>query len=204
MFGGVLGPEQGPRDFRGAEDGAAVETRRDHRGSLHGRAADAPARAARDPPQFVTTRPDPSAARPPDLVRRHFTASRPNELWVVDFTYVPTWSGMGFTAFVTDVFSRRIVGWRTTNRMPTELPLDALEMALWVRARAGEEIAGVVHHSDAGPPGFTARSMCPTLGSARCQYIPIPFRHVEVAHRRSGARRIGRQSGWAQFVLRRA
>jgi putative transposase len=125
--------------------------------------------------QFVTTRPDPSAARPPDLVRRHFTASRPNELWVVDFTYVPTWSGMGFTAFVTDVFSRRIVGWRTTNRMPTELPLDALEMALWVRARAGEEIAGVVHHSDAGPPGFTARSMCPTLGSARCRYVPIPF-----------------------------
>jgi putative transposase len=100
--------------------------------------------------QFVTTRPDPAAARPPDLVQRRFTASRPNELWVVDFTYVPTWSGMGFTAFVTDVFGRRIVGWRTTNRMPTELPLDALEMALWVRARTGEDTAGVVHHSDAG------------------------------------------------------
>lgn len=100
--------------------------------------------------QVVTTRPDPSAARPPDLVERQFAADRPNELWVVDFTYVPTWSGMGFTAFVTDVFSRRIVGWRTTNRMPTELPLDALEMALWVRARAREEITGVVHHSDAG------------------------------------------------------
>ena len=100
--------------------------------------------------QFITTRADASASRPPDLVERCFTASRPNQLWVVDFTYVPTWSGMGFTAFVTDVFSRKIVGWRTTNRMPTELPLDALEMALWIRDRAGEDITGVIHHSDAG------------------------------------------------------
>jgi putative transposase len=79
---------------------------------------------------FVTTRPDPAAARPPDLVKRNFTASRPNELWVVDFTYVPTWSGTVFSAFVSDVYSRRIVGWRTKATMPTELPLDALEMAL--------------------------------------------------------------------------
>ncbi len=100
--------------------------------------------------QFVTTRPDPAAARPPDLVAREFTAARPNQLWVVDFTYVPTWSGMAFTAFVTDVYSRRIVGWRTAARMPTELPLDALEMALWTRARAGHEVDGVIHHSDAG------------------------------------------------------
>ena len=70
---------------------------------------------------------------------------------MVDFTYVPTWSGMAFTAFVTDVFSRRIVGWRTTQPMPTELPLDALEMALWVRDRAGAgRRPGLVHHSDAG------------------------------------------------------
>jgi putative transposase len=98
----------------------------------------------------ITTRPDPAAARPPDLVDREFTASRPNQLWVVDFTYVPTWSGTVFTAFVTDVYSRRIVGWRTAARMPTELPLDALEMALWTRARAGHDTAGVIHHSDAG------------------------------------------------------
>jgi putative transposase len=97
-----------------------------------------------------TTVADPAAARPADLVGRDFTAAAPNRLWVVDFTYVPTWSGTGFTAFVTDVFSRRIVGWRTANRMPTELPLDALEMALWVRQRAGQDVAGVVHHSDAG------------------------------------------------------
>lgn len=99
---------------------------------------------------FVTTCPDPGAARPPDHVKRDFHAERPNQLWVVDFTYVPTWSGMAFTAFVTDVYSRRIVGWRTTNRMPTELPLDALEMALWVRDRAGQGVDGLIHHSDAG------------------------------------------------------
>ena len=99
---------------------------------------------------FVTTRSDSAATRPPDLVARDFTAARPNQLWVVDFTYVPTWSGMAFTAFVSDVFSRRIVGWRTSSSMPTELPLDALEMALWTRAGAGQSVDGVIHHSDAG------------------------------------------------------
>lgn len=98
----------------------------------------------------VTTRPDPRADRPEDLVRRQFRATRPNELWVVDFTYVPTWAGTVFTAFVNDVYSRRIVGWRTAARMPTDLPLDALEMALWTRAQADELVAGLVHHSDAG------------------------------------------------------
>lgn len=103
--------------------------------------------------QFVTTRSDQTATRPPDHVQRCFRADRPNELWVVDFTYAPTWSGMAFTAFVTDVFSRRIVGWRTMGRMPTELPLDALEMALWVRDRAGQDVTGVIQHSDAGSQG---------------------------------------------------
>ena len=107
--------------------------------------------AVRGRKKVVTTRSDEAAARPPDLVNREFTATRPNQLWVVDFTYCPTWSGMGFTAFVTDVYSRRIVGWRTAARMPTELPLDALEMALWVRERAGQPAGkGLVHHSDAG------------------------------------------------------
>jgi putative transposase len=99
---------------------------------------------------FKTTRPDAAAARPPDLVQRNFHASKPNALWVVDFTYVPTWSGMAFTAFVSDVFSRRIVGWRTASSMPTELPLDALRMALWTRDSNGEPVRGVIHHSDAG------------------------------------------------------
>jgi putative transposase len=104
----------------------------------------------------VTTRPGKATTgRAPDLVKRNFHAQRPNQLWVVDLTYCPTWSGTGFTAFVTDVYSRGIVGWRTAARMPTELPLDALEMALWVRGRAGHtdpdgRLAGLVHHSDAG------------------------------------------------------
>jgi putative transposase len=105
--------------------------------------------------RFITTKPDPSAARAPDLVQRDFTAEAPNRLWIVDFTYVPTWSGMAFTAFCSDVFSCRIVGWRTTTSMPTELPLNALEMALWTRARAGHCddkgcLGGLIHHADAG------------------------------------------------------
>jgi putative transposase len=104
--------------------------------------------------RFTTTKPDPSAPRPPDLVQRDFTAGAPNRLWVVDFTYVPTWSGTVFTAFVSDAFSRRIVAWRTAAAMPTSLPLDALEMALWTRQREGHSddgrLDGLVHHSDAG------------------------------------------------------
>jgi putative transposase len=106
--------------------------------------------ARRDKRVVTTRRDDTVAARPPDLVKRQFRASRPNELWVVDFTYVATFSGTGFTAFVSDVFSRRIVGWRTASSMPTELPLDALEMALWTRDSDGRPVRGVVHHSDAG------------------------------------------------------
>jgi putative transposase len=94
-----------------------------------------------------TTVSDPSAPRSPDLVNRDFTATGPNQLWVADFTYCATWSGMVFTAFVVDVFSRRIVGWRTASTMTTDLPLDALEMALWAR---DQRIDGLVHHSDRG------------------------------------------------------
>lgn len=66
------------------------------------------------------------------------------------YTYVPTWSGTVFSAFVSDVYSRRIVGWRTKATMPTELPLDALEMAIWTRQQADELVDGLIHHSDAG------------------------------------------------------
>jgi len=103
--------------------------------------------------RVITTIPDWAATshrRPPDLVKRHFVATGPNQLWVVDFCYVPTWEGTAYCAFVQDVFARRIVGWRIAKRMPTELPLDALEMALWVRDRNGESVVGVTHHSDAG------------------------------------------------------
>jgi putative transposase len=106
----------------------------------------------RVPLRIRTTKPgdDDAAPRPPDLCERDFTATGPNRLWLVDFTYVPTWSGTKFTAFVSDAYSRRIVGWRTAASMPTQLPLDALEMALWVRAGAGRDVTGVIHHSDAG------------------------------------------------------
>jgi putative transposase len=82
-----------------------------------------------------TTEADPAAARPADLVGRKFTPARPDRLWVADFTYVATWSGTVYVAFVLDAFSRRILGWRAAANMRTELVLDALEMAIWTRTR---------------------------------------------------------------------
>jgi transposase InsO family protein len=93
-----------------------------------------------------TTVADDTADRPRDLVERQFRAVRPNQLWVADFTYVSTWSGMVFVAFVIDVFSRRIVGWRVARSMTTDLVLDALEQALWAR----QVPKGLIHHSDRG------------------------------------------------------
>jgi putative transposase len=84
-------------------------------------------------------------------VDRDFTAAAPNQLWVADFTYVATWAGMVYVAFVFDVFSRRIVGWRAATTMTTELVLDCLEMAIWGRGREGvTDLTGLVHHTDAG------------------------------------------------------
>lgn len=100
-----------------------------------------------------TTTADPAAQRPADLLQRDFTAPAPNRLWVVDLTYVATWAGFVYVAFCIDAFSRLIVGWRAAATMRTELPLDALEMAIWFRQRAGHPVAGVVHHSDAGSQG---------------------------------------------------
>jgi putative transposase len=97
-----------------------------------------------------TTRPDTAAARPEDLVERQFVAQRPNQLWVVDFTYVATWAGFVYVAFCIDVFSRMITGWRAAKSMTTDLVLDALEMGIWQRHRAGHDLEGLVHHSDAG------------------------------------------------------
>jgi putative transposase len=95
-----------------------------------------------------TTTPDGAAQRPEDLVKRNFTASAPNRLWVADLTYVWTWSGFAYTAFVTDVFSRFIVGWRVGTTLAAQLALDALEMGIW--ARRGQSLANLVHHSDRG------------------------------------------------------
>jgi putative transposase len=94
-----------------------------------------------------TTIADPAAARPADLVDRRFTAERPNRLWVADITYVRTFSGFVYAAFVADVYSRRIVGWQCSRSLRTDLALDALEMAVWSR---NDRLDGLVHHSDRG------------------------------------------------------
>jgi len=102
---------------------------------------------------FKTTVPDTGSVRPADLVERQFVATRPNQLWVADFTYVATWRGFVFVAFVIDVYSRMIVGWRVASTVKTELVLDALEQAL--HARSGTE--GLIHHSDRGSQYLSIR-----------------------------------------------
>jgi putative transposase len=95
-----------------------------------------------------TTFPGEVAERPQDLVDRVFMAVAPNRLWVADLTYVSTWSGFMYVAFVVDAFSRRIVGWRVSASLHAELALDALEMAIW--SRRAEDLSSLVHHSDRG------------------------------------------------------
>ena len=119
----------------------------------------------------VTTQSQPARDRPTDLVDRTFEATRPNQLWVADFTYVATWAGFVYVAFVIDVFSRRIVGWRVSSSMRTDLVLDALEQAIY--ARGGSLPAGLVHHSDHGSQYLSMRytdrladaGIAPSVGS---------------------------------------
>jgi putative transposase len=94
-----------------------------------------------------TTKPDLAAARHPDLVQRKFTASGPNQLWVTDLTFVPTWAGVAYVCFIVDAYSRMIVGWRVASHMRTTMVLDAVEMARWSR---GNMLPGLISHSDAG------------------------------------------------------
>ena len=96
----------------------------------------------------TTTQSQPALDRPRDLVDRTFAATRPNQLWVSDFTYVATWTGFVYVAFVIDVFARRIVGWRVSSSLRTDFVVDALEQA--IHARGGSWPAGLVHHSDQG------------------------------------------------------
>ena len=96
----------------------------------------------------TTTESQPNAERPTDLVDRHFTATRPNQLWVADFTYVATWRGFVYVAFVIDVFARRIVGWRVSASLRADFVLDALDQAIY--ERCGEDVGDLIHHSDRG------------------------------------------------------
>jgi len=101
----------------------------------------------------ITTVADKNLNVPPDLVNRQFVAQRPNQLWIADFTYVSTWSGFVYVAFVVDVYSRYIIGWRVLRNMQTDLVLDALEQALWARGKPH----GVIHHSDRGSQYLSIR-----------------------------------------------
>ena len=104
---------------------------------------------------ITTTQADAGAAQPADRVERQFVATRPNQLWVSDFTYVATWQGFVYVAFVIDVFARRIVGWRVSNSLRTDFVLDALEQAIYDRrcANGGD----LVHHSDRGTQYLSMR-----------------------------------------------
>ncbi|MFK8002510.1 MAG: IS3 family transposase [Polyangiales bacterium] len=100
-----------------------------------------------------TTTVDEALPKPSDLVQRRFEATAPNRLWIADITYVPTWAGMAYAAFVIDVFSRRIVGWRVSDHIRTDLALDALEQALHSRSTT----EGLIHHSDRGSQYLSIR-----------------------------------------------
>ena len=97
-----------------------------------------------------TTIPGPLADRPADLVDRRFIATAPDCLWVADITYIRTFSGWVYAAFVIDVFARRVVGWQLSTSLHTDLALDALEMGIWTRRRAGRNLCQLIHHSDRG------------------------------------------------------
>jgi transposase InsO family protein len=125
---------------------------------------------------ITTTTPEGPAVSMPDLVKRDFTVTAPNQLWVSDFTYVATWSGFVYVAFVIDAFARRIVGWRVSASMRTDFVLDALEQAVYQRSDAG--LAGLVHHSDRGTQYLSMRythrlvdaGIAPSVGSVGDAY----------------------------------
>jgi putative transposase len=104
----------------------------------------------REKTRKTTINGDAQTERPEDLVKRKFTATAPNQLWVADLTYVRTHAGWTYVAFILDVFSRMIVGWQVSTSLRTDLALDALDMGLWARQRAGQDVTGLVHHSDRG------------------------------------------------------
>ena len=125
---------------------------------------------------MTTTRPEFDVVRPPDLVDRQFTATGPNQLWVADFTYVATWRGFVYTAFVIDVFARRLVGWRVSASLRTAFVLDALEQAIF--DRCGTAPAALIHHSDRGTQYVSMRyterlaeaGIAPSVGSRGDSY----------------------------------
>nr|WP_280186710.1 MULTISPECIES: IS3 family transposase [Nocardia] len=115
-----------------------------------------------------TTIADPIAPRPADLVQRRFAPAAPNRLWVADMTYVSTWSGWVYVAFVIDAYARRIIGWRAGTSMTTALVLDAIEHAIWTREHAGWDVKNVVQHTDRGSQ-YTSIAFTERLAEAGIQ-----------------------------------
>ena len=148
-----------------------------------------------------TTRPDPVAGRHPDLVGRRFQAEAPNQLWVTDLTYVPTWAGVAYVCFILDVFSRMIVGWRVAGHMRTTMVLDAIEMARWSR---GTRLAGLRCHSDAGSQFTSVRygerlaeiGAVPSIGSVGDSYDNALAETVNGYHKSELIRGPARDQPW--------
>jgi putative transposase len=150
----------------------------------------------------ITTVADAQLLRPADLVNRNFAVVRPNALWVSDLTYVATWRGFAYVAFVIDAFARRIVGWRVSTSLRSDLALDALEQALYDRARDAD--ANLIHHSDRGVQylsiRFTERlaeaGIEPSVGSVGDSYdnalaeTIIGLYKTELIHRRGPWRNV--------------
>jgi len=161
-----------------------------------------------------TTTPGPETERPADLVDREFTADSPNKLWVADITYVRTQPGWAYVAFVLDVFSRKIVGWQTSSRLYADLAIDALSMGLWSRQHHGQDITGLIHHSDRGvqyrsiayTDRLDASGVVASVGSkgdsydnAMAEALNSLFKH-EVVYRRSWVSQSALEIAVAEWV----
>jgi len=124
----------------------------------------------------VITRSDVRQHRPADLVDRDFSATAPNQLWVADLTYVKTHSGCFYAAFIIDVFSRMVVGWQISESLRSDLAIDALEMAVWNRTRAGHVLNGLIHHNDRGVQARIKESSQHRLIEQRLEARRVPPR----------------------------
>ena len=136
---------------------------------------------------WFTTIPDDTAARPADLVERQFVAERPNQLWLADITYVSTWQGWLYVAFILDVHSRMIVGWQLANHLRTDLVLDALEMALW---RRDLTYGDADHHTDRGSPVHELPLQRPARRGQRVRVGRLPRRQLRQRHGRVAQRHL--------------
>jgi putative transposase len=156
---------------------------------------------ARRTKRVRTTRADPVAARHPDLVERQFRADGPNQLWVTDLTFVPTWAGVAYVCFIVDAFSRMIVGWRVAAHMRTTMVLDAIEMARWSR---GTRLDGLRCHSDAGSQFTSLRygerlaeiGAVPSIGSVGDSYDNALAETVNGYYKAELIRGPARQQPW--------